>query len=710
MRFDIVEYIFSKSTLRSERDHCKTWKRFLTPKGSVCFLTSFNSRFSRAHRIRKALCIFFIIFFFYILFPSSLLPSQGFYMVGISSFSSASASARVVRYGMVVLSPFFFKDEHGNYKGYMPDLLRFLAENEGWRLSFIDAGGEELVKMLQEGEIDLLSMAPTPRLEGLFDFAKSHHYSTWYTFFTRSDSEILTFQDLEGKTISMQSGFYALSELRRILDGIGIRYTIAETPTVEEALEMLSSGAVDVCAAEQLASLAKIRRFDFRRSPVIFAPSKIFFATTKGKNAELLVRLDEKLEGLYKSSVSLLEVLLRRWYYDDEFTFFPQWAVWGFFVAAILLTMLSVGFFVIFRKGRQLRLQRAQLQERLDSERFLSDAARMLLTEGGHEDVLRNACRKIREVIDARRILLLRSTFSSTRRRLIEVSFEYASPGLTLISEHSEVRSVPISDIPRNWLIELTRKQIVKERLDETPLKKFFPFSETAFFSFYPLFEGGRFWGVLAVNIDLNTDSSEAKDILLSTFSEMISAHLLRKRQERRLLRIATTDALTGLANRRYFFETLDREIARSLRRGHPLSLILCDIDIFKNVNDTYGHDIGDDVLRQFARVLRKGVRAEDFPVRYGGEEFGVLLPETEMKDALQTAERLRLYVEKTRFDIGKGVDRTVSLNLTASFGVQQFLGANDSASAIFSRADCALYEAKTGGRNRVVPAISEHI
>lgn len=664
-----------------------------------------NSRFSIAHAVRRLFFILFVLFCFLGIFSFPPLPSQGFYMVGISSF--ASASSRVVRYGMVEHSPFFFKDTNGNYKGYMPDLLRILAENEGWRLSFIDAAGDELVKMLQEGEIDLLSMAPTPRLEGLFDFAENHHYSTWYTFFTRSDSEILTFQDLEGKTISMQSGFYALSELRRILDGIGIRYTIAEVPTIEEALEMLRSGVVDVCAAEQLASLAKIRRFDFRRSPVVFAPSKIFFTTAKGKNAELLVRLDEKLEELNGAPVSLLEVLLRRWYYDDEFAFLPQWALWGFFAAAVLLALLSIGAVTFYRKGRQLRLQGTQLQERLDSERFLSEAARMLLTEGGHDDVLRKACRKIREVIDARRILLLRSTFSSTRRRSIEISFEYATPGLPLLSEHSEVRSVPVSDIPRNWLLELTRKQIVRERLDDTLLKNFFPVSETALFSFYPLFEGGRFWGALAVNMDDAADSSEAKDILLSTFSEMISAHLLRKRQERRLLRIATTDALTGLANRRNFFETLDREIARSLRRGHPLSLILCDIDIFKNVNDTYGHDIGDDVLRQFARVLRKGVRAEDFPVRYGGEEFGVLLPETGIKDALQTAERLRLHVEQTRFDIGKGADGTAVLNLTASFGVQQFLGDNDSASAFFSRADSALYEAKTGGRNRVIPATS---
>ena len=138
------------------------------------------------------------------------------------------------------------------------------------------------------------------------------------------------------------------------------------------------------------------------------------------------------------------------------------------------------------------------------------------------------------------------------------------------------------------------------------------------------------------------------------------------------------------------------------MRKGHPLSLILCDIDVFKNVNDTYGHDVGDDILRQFAKVLRKTVRAEDIPVRYGGEEFGVLLPETEIRYSLQTAERLRSIVEKTRFHI-TGKEGSLEIHLTASFGVEQFLGPQDSAAEFFSRADRALYEAKTGGRNRVI-------
>ncbi len=667
----------------------------------VHFLIFATFRSTLLRYYRTTFCLFFSVACLISFLGFFIYPSQGFYVVGISSFSSAPN--RSVRYGMVQLHPFFFKDENGIYKGYMPDLLALLAQNEGWRLSLVEAPGDELVQMLQNGEIDLLSMAPTPRLEKLFDFGKEHHYATWYTFFTRQDLEVLTFRDLEGRKISMQAGFFALSELRRILDGIGIRYEIVETKTVDEALEMLRSGVVDVCSAEQLATLGKVRRLSFRRSPVIFATSRIFFATTSGKNAELLARLDKKLAEMNASPLSPLPMLLRRWYYDDEFTFFPQWALWTFFSTAVVLLLVGAGFVVFFKKERRLRLQGKQLQERFEFERFLSEASRMLLSEEEGDDVLRNTCRTLLEVADARRLLLLKSTFASSRRRSVDICFEYAAPGLAHIAKTTEGKLIFVSDIPRKWLIDFTRGKVVKGRLDTTSLKDFFPASEGGYFLFYPLFEGGRFWGTLAINTHKDDECSDTANLLFHSYSKMISAYLLRKRQERRLLRLATTDALTGLPNRRSFFESLSREITRSVRRGRPISLILCDIDIFKNVNDTYGHDVGDEVLRQFARVLRKTVRAEDLPVRYGGEEFGVLLPETDLRNSLQTAERLRNVVEKTRFHIDGGVENSLFIYLTASFGVEEFLGAQDSAAEFFARADRALYEAKTGGRNRVV-------
>ncbi|HOO64387.1 MAG TPA: GGDEF domain-containing protein [Synergistaceae bacterium] len=185
----------------------------------------------------------------------------------------------------------------------------------------------------------------------------------------------------------------------------------------------------------------------------------------------------------------------------------------------------------------------------------------------------------------------------------------------------------------------------------------------------------------------------------------MASAHLLRKKEAERLHRIATTDALTGLPNRRSFFDTLNREIARCHRHGKPLSLILCDIDFFKEVNDTYGHDTGDYVLRQFGRNLRRALRAEDFLSRYGGEEFGMILPETDLPRAIQVAERLRYETEKALFSAERGKKDAPRIQLTASFGVAQLELHKDTREALFSRADLLLYQAKNAGRNSVYPS-----
>jgi diguanylate cyclase (GGDEF)-like protein len=164
--------------------------------------------------------------------------------------------------------------------------------------------------------------------------------------------------------------------------------------------------------------------------------------------------------------------------------------------------------------------------------------------------------------------------------------------------------------------------------------------------------------------------------------------------------RQAITDELTQLANRRRFTETLAVEIRRAERFGDPLALILADLDDFKLINDRHGHQTGDEVLRRFADVLRENVRDFDLPVRYGGEEFAVLLPETGVEGAERLARRLQGALLRLRLpEIGR--DRPP---VTASFGVAAFPAAR-SAEELLSAADGALYRAKAAGKNRVASA-----
>lgn len=165
-------------------------------------------------------------------------------------------------------------------------------------------------------------------------------------------------------------------------------------------------------------------------------------------------------------------------------------------------------------------------------------------------------------------------------------------------------------------------------------------------------------------------------------------------------IEMAVTDGLTGLHNRRYLDSHLKTLFDRAVARRRPLSLMITDLDRFKSINDTHGHDGGDDVLREFARRLRKNVRGIDLACRFGGEEFVVVMPDTEAGVAEKVAERIRAEIEHSPFAIGADGK---TINVTVSVGVSSLKRGPDNVEDLMKRADLALYEAKTGGRNRVV-------
>jgi two-component system cell cycle response regulator len=166
-------------------------------------------------------------------------------------------------------------------------------------------------------------------------------------------------------------------------------------------------------------------------------------------------------------------------------------------------------------------------------------------------------------------------------------------------------------------------------------------------------------------------------------------------------IEMAITDALTGLFNRRYMENHLATLIEQATARGKPLSALMLDIDYFKSINDTYGHDAGDDVLRDFALRIKRSIRGIDLACRTGGEEFVIVMPETDMAVAAMVAERLRRRIAAEPFVVNQGQR---SIPVTLSIGLAALRGQGDNAANLLKRADQALYRAKRDGRNRVVP------
>ncbi len=172
-----------------------------------------------------------------------------------------------------------------------------------------------------------------------------------------------------------------------------------------------------------------------------------------------------------------------------------------------------------------------------------------------------------------------------------------------------------------------------------------------------------------------------------------------QKTLELRLRQLSRTDELTGLYNRRYFMKRLVQELARFRRHGRPAAVVLFDYDHFKRINDTHGHAAGDQVLVNVSKLLRTRLRTNDLPARLGGEEFALLLPETDLPSAIEAAEKVREMVLRQTFTTETGNRFTTSITC----GVAAFQDGEETLEAILQRADRNLYQGKRTGRNRVV-------
>ncbi len=230
-----------------------------------------------------------------------------------------------------------------------------------------------------------------------------------------------------------------------------------------------------------------------------------------------------------------------------------------------------------------------------------------------------------------------------------------------------------------------------------------FPLSDVMTHTCVPMIVSGKVLGVVQF-FTLFVDSNERVEQLLKNqhLAGLYLAEALpvlhAKRLASNLHEMATKDALTGLANRRYLETNINPLLAGIKRRKSTLAVLMCDLDFFKQVNDEYGHDVGDEVLKTLAVILQEGVRDSDIVIRYGGEEFLILLTDCEMEKATEVAEKIREAVEEQLFRV-----EDISIRKTLSIGVSVYPVDGEGFWECVKHADIALYQAKDTGRNKVV-------
>ena len=224
------------------------------------------------------------------------------------------------------------------------------------------------------------------------------------------------------------------------------------------------------------------------------------------------------------------------------------------------------------------------------------------------------------------------------------------------------------------------------------------PLFKKGYFVSIPLMIEKEIVGVLNIN-DVGQDSFDVGDLdFILKLSEFIAMSISNAVLYEQTNKLAVTDGLTGISNRPSMEKSLRIEFERSKRYNSPLSFIILDVDHFKDVNDTYGHQKGDEILIAFASLLKKACRANDIAGRYGGEEFVMVLPQSNAQGAFKIAERVREEMMKISFTGNES-----NFAVTVSCGVAEFNKDYESINKLIAAVDQALYEAKNGGRNRTI-------
>ncbi|MDX1367858.1 EAL domain-containing protein [Pseudomonas sp.] len=562
----------------------------------------------------------------------------------------AWAQPREVRVGVYANEPKILLGQNGQISGILGELLGEIARQENWRLVPVPCDWQACLELAKEGTIDLLPDVAISTERALqLDFHQQPSLYSWSQLYSRKEANLQSVLDLEDRRIAVLAGSIQQNYLQTLLDSFGLHARLIPVQNLAEGFELVANRQADAAVANQRFGDFQAPGYQLRSTPIMFQPAQLFYATRKGSNADLLAGIDRHLREWQGSSSSFYYQTLQRWGGERPRLLVPTEAWWGLAIlAGLLLTTLGGALLLrrqVAEKTRHLKASERRLNTILDSVEayiYIKDP----------ELRYQYANRKVCELFG----LPLEQVVGQTDERFFDAA-----------------TAANLRDNDRRVLLG---ERVDTEEINRSP-------------------DGTLEQTYLSVKLPLR--HPDGSIYALCGISTDISEH---KKNLEQIHRLAFYDLLTGLPNRRLLLDRLQHALAQRGRNQLDGALLFIDLDNFKDLNDTLGHDMGDQLLQQVAQRLSSHVREEDTLARLGGDEFVLMLEGLHLQHPEAIAQIETVATKLIQVLAEPYVLQGRSHTSTASIGIALFSEARGTVDELLKRADLAMYQAKAAGRN----------
>ena len=564
--------------------------------------------------------------------------------------SSTWAQAREVRVGVYANEPKILLGQNGQISGILGELLGEIARRENWRLIPVPCDWQACLQLTQDGSIDLLpDVAFSAARARHLDFHQQPSLYSWSQLYGREEGKLQSILDLEDQRIAVLAGSIQQNYLQTLLDSFGLHARLIPVQSLAKGFELVANQQADAAVANQQYGEFQAPHYRLYGTPIMFQPAQLFYATRQGSNSDLLSRIDHHLREWQGSSSSYYYQTLQRWGGQPPRLLVQTTVWWGLAIlAGLLLTALGGALLLrrqVAEKTRHLQASEQRLSTILDSVEayiYIKDP----------ELRYQYANRKVCEL------------FGLPRMQVVGQTDEQFFDAATAANLRENDRRV------------LLGERVETEEINRSP-------------------DGTLEQTYLSVKLPLR--HPDGRIYALCGISTDISEH---KKNLEQIHRLAFYDLLTGLPNRRLLLDRLQHALAQCGRNQLDGALLFIDLDNFKDLNDTLGHDMGDHLLQQVAQRLSHHIREEDTLARLGGDEFVLMLEGLHLQHSEVIAQIETVATKLIQVLAEPYVLQGRSHTSTASIGIALFSEALGTVDELLKRADLAMYQAKAAGRN----------